>query len=337
MRLSLLTLASLLLIGATPALAADTGFDEPAPQIERAKDDGGVRPSTADTGPKRNRKTEALGPSEMIPPPTPLSKVLIVDQQRVHMLEAGWDQYEVLILLPGFPDPVVGCQKMMDALAERFHVMAVDPQGFGFSGGPNWVTYSPQGMAQFVLRLMDYLSIEKAHIAGFDLSAGGWLARVRRRIEQSVPGLEGLSDFDRPRCAHARKVHERDKRCRVQQVGRAAAGLSSASSNRVVSTSSPSHGQSASGGVRPAARTACECGDGSGPKARPCRGAHDRKLASVAGSGTFATAATAAIAAAARCCSTTSTGLVCPLVRQLTDQASSTFPSATINRTAPPR
>jgi len=60
---------------------------------------------------------------------------------------------------------------MMDALAERFHVMAVDPQGFGFSGGPNWVTYSPQGMAQYILRLMDYLEIDKAHIAGFDLSA----------------------------------------------------------------------------------------------------------------------------------------------------------------------
>lgn len=172
MRIPILTLGSLLLLlGSVEALAADTGFTPPEVQIEGATDAGSVRPSTADTTPKRTRKTEELGPSEMIPPPTPLSKVLIVDQQRVHMLEAGWDQYETLILLPGFPDPAVGCQKMMDALAERFHVMAVDPQGFGFSGGPNWVTYSPQGMAQFVLRLMDYLSIEKAHIAGFDLSA----------------------------------------------------------------------------------------------------------------------------------------------------------------------
>ncbi len=129
-----------------------------------------VRPSTADSGGGQQGPAD-LGPSEMIPPPTPLSKVVIVDQQRVHMLEAGWDQHETLILLPGFPDPVVGCQKMMDVLAERYHILAVDPQGFGFSGGPNWVTYSPQGMAQFVIRLMDFLGIDKAHVAGFDLSA----------------------------------------------------------------------------------------------------------------------------------------------------------------------
>ena len=166
--------AGCFLLPTASALGADTGRilsgDEALPVVQTESKGGGVRPSTSDDSPRRTKK-EDLGPSEMIPPPTPLSKVLIVDQQRVHMLEAGWDQYETLILLPGFPEPAVACQKMMDALAERFHVMAVDPQGFGFSGGPNWVTYSPQGMAQYILRLMDYLEIDKAHLAGFDLSA----------------------------------------------------------------------------------------------------------------------------------------------------------------------
>lgn len=131
-----------------------------------------VKPSTA-TEPRRGamRNDTTVGPSDLIEPPTPLSKVLLVDQQRVHLLEAGWDQHEVLIILPGFPEPALAGQAMLETLSRRFHVMIVDPQGFGFSGGPNWVTYSPQGMAQFVLRLMDQLEVKKAHIAGFDLSA----------------------------------------------------------------------------------------------------------------------------------------------------------------------
>ncbi len=129
----------------------------------------GVAHAKKDKGGDGGGKGGELGPSEMISPPTPLSKVLIVDQQRVHMLEAGWDQDEVLIVLPGFPEPAVAAQKMLDPLAARFHVMLLDPQGFGYSGAPNWVSYSPQGMADYVLRLMDFLEIEKAHLAGFDL------------------------------------------------------------------------------------------------------------------------------------------------------------------------
>ncbi len=136
---------------------------------KKSRGDAPSSDSTGETG-GGSRKLKDLGPSEMIPPPTPLSKILIVDQQRVHMIEAGWNNPEVLIVLPGFPEPAVACQKLLDPLSKRFHVMIVDPQGFGFSGGPNWVTYSPQGMAQYVLRLMDYLQIDKAHIAGFDLS-----------------------------------------------------------------------------------------------------------------------------------------------------------------------
>lgn len=152
-----------LLFGLTLAATSLVG------QTALAKKGGdGKRPDTSDAS--GMQKSGDLGPSEMISPPTPLSKVLIVDQQRVHMLEAGWDQEEILIVLPGFPEPAVAAQKMLDPLAQRYHVMLVDPQGFGYSGAPNWVSYSPQGMADFVLRLMDHLEIDKAHLAGFDIA-----------------------------------------------------------------------------------------------------------------------------------------------------------------------
>jgi pimeloyl-ACP methyl ester carboxylesterase len=134
------------------------------------KDKGGEGGSgSGASASKGGGKSSELGPSEMIPPPTPLSKVMIVDQQRIHMLEAGWDHDEVLIVLPGFPEPAVAAQKMLDPLAARYHVMLLDPQGFGYSGAPNWVSYSPQGMADYVLRLMDFLELDQVHLAGFDL------------------------------------------------------------------------------------------------------------------------------------------------------------------------
>ncbi len=135
-----------------------------------------VKPSTAaGTRPGGMRRDTKVGPSDLLEPPTPLSKVLLIDQQRVHFLEAGWDQHEVLIVLPGFPEPALAGQAMLETLSKRFRVIVVDPQGFGFSGGPNWVDYSPQGMAQFLLRLMDHQEIAKAHIAGFDLGAAAAL------------------------------------------------------------------------------------------------------------------------------------------------------------------
>src|SRR3546814_16407503 len=57
----------------------------------------------------------------------------------------------------------------------------------------------------------------------------------------------------------------------------------------------------------------------------------------VAGGVTFARAATAAIAVAAWSCSTSSTGPAWPRVRQLADQAESTFASAVITTKAPTR
>ena len=175
-RITLTLLGLFLLTPSYNALAAqappqDDRFEPPVHRKKDKKGDAESTPSTAGPTKASKKKAEELGPSDMIPPPTPLSKVIIVDQQRVHMIEAGWDKPEVLIVLPGFLEPAVACQKVLDPLSKRFHVMVIDPQGFGFSGGPNWVSYSPQGMAQFVLRLMDHLQLKKVHLAGFDLGA----------------------------------------------------------------------------------------------------------------------------------------------------------------------
>jgi pimeloyl-ACP methyl ester carboxylesterase len=54
-------------------------------------------------------------------------------------------------------------------LTEHYHVIALDLRGHGNSGKPADDASYGQPMADDVLRLMDHLKIEKAHIAGYSL------------------------------------------------------------------------------------------------------------------------------------------------------------------------
>jgi pimeloyl-ACP methyl ester carboxylesterase len=56
-------------------------------------------------------------------------------------------------------------------LAKDFHVIALDLRGHGLSGKPHdSAQYGPE-MARDVVRLMDHLSISKAHIVGYSLGS----------------------------------------------------------------------------------------------------------------------------------------------------------------------
>jgi pimeloyl-ACP methyl ester carboxylesterase len=62
----------------------------------------------------------------------------------------------------------------VNLLAQRYQVIALDLRGHGRSGKPREEdAYGPQ-MAEDVIRLMDHLKIEKAHIVGYSL--GGMIA-----------------------------------------------------------------------------------------------------------------------------------------------------------------
>jgi len=63
---------------------------------------------------------------------------------------------------------------VIDALSEAFQVIAMDCRGHGCSGKPHAPELYGVEMAEDVIRLMDHLSIEKAHLAGY--SMGGAIA-----------------------------------------------------------------------------------------------------------------------------------------------------------------
>ena len=63
---------------------------------------------------------------------------------------------------------------VIDALAKGFQVIAMDCRGHGLSGKPHAPDQYGVEMAEDVVRLMDHLQIEKAHLAGY--SMGGAIA-----------------------------------------------------------------------------------------------------------------------------------------------------------------
>ena len=80
-----------------------------------------------------------------------------------------------LLLLHGNPGSNAVWNKVYPELAQHYRVIAHDRQGFGQSEKIEEGDFSPQGYTEELIRLMDELKIETAHICG--LSLGGMVAQ----------------------------------------------------------------------------------------------------------------------------------------------------------------
>jgi pimeloyl-ACP methyl ester carboxylesterase len=93
---------------------------------------------------------------------------------RIHYTVQG--EGEPVVLVHGFAvnaDLNWRRQGIIDALVEEFQVIAVDLRGHGLSGKPHGAEEYGVEMAEDIVRLLDHLKIEKAHVAGYSL--GGFL------------------------------------------------------------------------------------------------------------------------------------------------------------------
>jgi pimeloyl-ACP methyl ester carboxylesterase len=82
---------------------------------------------------------------------------------------------EPLLLLHGIGGELCVWEPVLEPLAERMDVIAVDLPGFGHSPPlPKGVTPTPMALAASVARLMDQLEVDSAHLAGNSL--GGWIS-----------------------------------------------------------------------------------------------------------------------------------------------------------------
>ena len=92
---------------------------------------------------------------------------------------------EPMVLLHGIGGELCVWEPVLDALAERLDVIAVDLPGFGHSPPlPEGTAPTPAALAASVAGLMDELGIASAHLAGNSL--GGWLALELGKTERAL-------------------------------------------------------------------------------------------------------------------------------------------------------
>jgi len=96
------------------------------------------------------------------------------DGVQIHYTDEGAG--EPVILVHGFAvDADLNWRSpgTLDALAERYRVIAIDNRGHGLSDKPRTPAEYGEEMARDIVRLMDHLGIDRAHVIGY--SMGGFI------------------------------------------------------------------------------------------------------------------------------------------------------------------
>lgn len=133
----------------------------------------------------------------------PEDRFLRLGDQLVHVEQAG--QGEPVILLHGFGASTYSWRQVMPALAAAaFRVIAIDLNGFGYTQRPrSFESYTREGQAALVLRVMDALGIRSAHLMGH--SYGGGLSLFLAATRPERVGSLVLVDSSAPTYANDRR------------------------------------------------------------------------------------------------------------------------------------
>jgi pimeloyl-ACP methyl ester carboxylesterase len=136
--------------------------------------------------------------------PTTAYRTVSVDGLKVFYREAGNPQSQAVLLLHGFPTSSHMYRELIPALADRYHVVAPDLPGFGFTEAPNRKTfkYTFDHLAEVIERFTEVLGLSRYVLYVFDYGApvGFRLAlshpeRVTALISQNGNAYEeGLSE-----------------------------------------------------------------------------------------------------------------------------------------------
>ena len=114
---------------------------------------------------------------------------------KIHYVVIG--EGEPIVLVHGFTMDYKsewGGRGLLGPLSERYKVIAIDNRGHGKSDKPHDPEMYGTEMVKDIVRLLDYLEIEKAHVAGYSL--GGFitvklLTMYPERIQSAVIGGAG--------------------------------------------------------------------------------------------------------------------------------------------------
>lgn len=123
---------------------------------------------------------------------------------KIHYLTAG--EGEAVVLIHGFAANAYANWVMpgiFDKLSKHYHVIAIDNRGHGTSGKPHEVDKYGMEMVEDVVRLLDHLKIQKAHIIGY--SMGGFItgALVATHPDRVLSATMGGAGWSRPEDDHS--------------------------------------------------------------------------------------------------------------------------------------
>ena len=136
-----------------------------------------------------------------------LGRYFSYKEHSIFFIESG--SGKSLLLLHGYPTASRDFSKIIPSLQQRFHIIAPDFLGFGFSDKPNDYPYSIPDQADWVEHLLAHLQVKTVHIVAHDYAVSvtqELLARQgqshdRNFIIQSIVFLNGglFPETHRPR------------------------------------------------------------------------------------------------------------------------------------------
>jgi pimeloyl-ACP methyl ester carboxylesterase len=125
--------------------------------------------------------SRSTAPGKMISPLTPRGggqtmvryRTVTVDGHKVFYRDAGEPMHPALLLLHGFPSSSHMFRNLIPLLADRYHIVAPDLPGFGFSDAPDRAAfdYTFDNLARVIEGFVDQVGLERYAIYVFDYGA----------------------------------------------------------------------------------------------------------------------------------------------------------------------
>ncbi len=120
---------------------------------------------------------------------------IAVDSHRLFYRESGDPGYPTVLLLHGFPSSSHMFRGLIPRLADRFHLVAPDLPGFGFTVSPDreQFTYSFENLAKVIEGFTDAIGLKRCALYVFDYGApvGFRLALARPELVTAIISQNG--------------------------------------------------------------------------------------------------------------------------------------------------
>jgi pimeloyl-ACP methyl ester carboxylesterase len=120
------------------------------------------------------------GPSETIPEP---ERLVLGERGQLRVIERNPGAAETVLLVHGYGSSSASYAPVIDALAPRFHVLAIDLPGFGKSDRREG-DYSPPALADVLAAVLDAKHVARADVVGHSWGSSVVLAFARRHPER---------------------------------------------------------------------------------------------------------------------------------------------------------